>query len=231
MGYAFTKNLEVIQLPAGRVRQPRFPHLAPKATSLKTIAPNPLLHIRLHAKRRSAPRPGSATHGYRRPEYETTTRRQRRRCSRVRWPRFPHLAPRPHPSKHGSETASPHPVHGSKKRSERRSAPRPGSATHGYRSPKYETTTWRQSRRCSRVRRPRFPHLALRPHPSRQWLRIRFFAAGPMPKKRSARRSAPRPGSATHGYKRSESETTTQVSSLPDEGTLAKLQAHPQGEC
>ena len=28
--------------------------------------------------------------------------------------------------------------------------------------------------RCSRVRWPRFPHLALRPHPSRQWLRIRF---------------------------------------------------------
>ena len=30
-------------------------------------------------------------------------------------------------------------------------------------------------------------------------------------KKRSERRSAPRPGSATHGYKRSEDETTTQV--------------------
>ena len=35
------------------------------------------------------------------------------------------------------------------------------------------------------------------------------------PKKR---RSAPRPGSATHGYKRSGSETTAQVSLLPDEG-------------
>ena len=77
---------------------------------------------------------------------------------------------------------------------------------------------------CSRVRRPRFPQLALRPHPSRQWLRIRFSASGPLPK----RRSAPRPGSATHGYRRPVAhaplpsghgyETTTQKSSLPDEG-------------
>ena len=42
--------------------------------------------------------------------YETTTRRQSRRCSRVRWPRFPHLAVRPHTSKHGYETASSQPV-------------------------------------------------------------------------------------------------------------------------
>jgi len=49
-----------------------------------------------------------------------------------------------------------------------------------------------------------------------------------MPKRRSERRSAPRPWSATHGYKRTVAhaplpsghryETTTQVSSLPDEG-------------
>ena len=44
----------------------------PQATSLKTP-----IRIRFYAaghllKRRSAPRPGSATHGYRRPEYETT---------------------------------------------------------------------------------------------------------------------------------------------------------------
>ena len=37
-------------------------------------------------------------------------------------------------------------------------------------------------------------------------------------KRRSERRSAPRPGSATHGYKRSEYDTTTQGSLLPDEG-------------
>ena len=35
---------------------------------------------------------------------------RRRRCSRVRWPRFPHLAFGPHPSRHGSETAAPHPA-------------------------------------------------------------------------------------------------------------------------
>ena len=32
-------------------------------------------------------------------------------CSRVRWPRFPHLAFGPHPSRPGSEFASSHPVH------------------------------------------------------------------------------------------------------------------------
>ncbi len=41
----------------------------------------------------------------------------------------------------------------------------------------------RQSRHCSRGRWPRFPHLALRPHHSRQWLRNRFSVSGPLPKK------------------------------------------------
>ena len=36
---------------------------------------------------------------------------RRRYCSRVRWPRFPQLAFRPHPSRHGHETASSQPVH------------------------------------------------------------------------------------------------------------------------
>ena len=53
---------------------------------------------------------------------------RRRHCSRVRWPRFPQLALRPHPSRHGSETASSHPAPMPKRRSERRSARRPGSA-------------------------------------------------------------------------------------------------------
>jgi len=57
------------------------------------------------------------------------------------------------------------------------------------------------------VRRPRFPHLAFGPHPSRQRLRIRLFASGHLPKRRSERRSARRPGSATHGYRRTGSET------------------------
>ena len=145
MGYAFTKNLEVIQLPAGRVRQPRFPHLAPK--------PHPSrqwLRIRFSTS-------GSMPEGVRRRD-----RGQR-------------------------PTATKDP--NTKKRRRRR------------------------RRHCSRVRWPRFPQLAFGPHPSRQWLRIRFFTSGPPPK----RRSAPRPGSAAHGYKKSEYETTTQVSSLPDE--------------
>jgi len=69
----------------------------------------------------------------------------------------------------------------------------------------------RRRRLCSRVRWHRFPQLAIRPHPSRQWLRNRCFASVPMPKRRSERRSAPRPGSATHGYRRSGSETTAQA--------------------
>ena len=44
------------------------------------------------------------------PNTKQRRRRQSRHCSRVRWPRFPHLALRPHPSRHGSETASSHPV-------------------------------------------------------------------------------------------------------------------------
>ncbi len=35
---------------------------------------------------------------------------RRRRCSRVRWPRFPHLAFRPDPSRPGSESAFSHPA-------------------------------------------------------------------------------------------------------------------------
>ena len=59
------------------------------------------------------------------------------------------------------------PVLCSKNRSEKRSALRPGSATHGYRRSKYETTAQAAPpHHCSRVRWPRFPHLALRPHPS-----------------------------------------------------------------
>jgi hypothetical protein len=71
-----------------------------------------MIRIRPHAKRRSerrsARRPGSATHGYRNPDPKRLRRRRRRHCSRVRWPRFLHLAFGPHPSRHGSETASSH---------------------------------------------------------------------------------------------------------------------------
>jgi hypothetical protein len=71
---------------------------------------DPVISYKIRSERRSVPLPGSATHGYRRPAYETATRRPSRRCSRVRWPRFPHLAVRPHPSRHGSERADPNPA-------------------------------------------------------------------------------------------------------------------------
>ena len=79
------------------------------------------------------------------------TTRPSRHCSWGRRPRFPHLAPGPHPSNHRSETASSHPVPYSKTRSEKRSprhAPRharihfpftdraaPGSATPATENP------------------------------------------------------------------------------------------------
>ncbi len=53
-----------------------------------------------------------------------------------------------------------------KKRSARRSAPRPGSATPATENPNLKPPSKRPSRRCSRGRRPRFPHLAPRPHRS-----------------------------------------------------------------
>ena len=99
--------------------------------------------------------------------YETPTRRPNRHCSRVRWPRFPHLAPRPHPSKQGSESAFTQPVHGPKivrrdvRRRHRGQRPTATEDPHTKRLPR------RPSRHCSRVRRPRFPQLAPRPHPSR----------------------------------------------------------------
>jgi hypothetical protein len=42
--------------------------------------------------------------------YENTTRRRRRRCSRVRRPRFPQLADRPHPSSPGHECLKSNPA-------------------------------------------------------------------------------------------------------------------------
>ncbi len=45
------------------------------------------------SERGSARRPGSATHGYKRTESETTAQAGRRYCSRVRWPRRPRSKP------------------------------------------------------------------------------------------------------------------------------------------
>ena len=44
------------------------------------------------------------------PNTKQRHRRQRRHCSWGRWPRFPQLAPRPHPSRHGYESAFTLPV-------------------------------------------------------------------------------------------------------------------------
>jgi hypothetical protein len=112
------------------------------------------------------------------PNTKPLRRRRSRHCSRVRWPRFPQLAPRPHPSRHGSESASSHPVPCQKdvRRGVRRRDR--GQRPTATKDPNTKQRRRRPSRHCSRVRWPRFPHLAFRPHPSRQWLRIRFDESG-----------------------------------------------------
>ena len=181
------------------------------------------------SERRSAPRPGSATHGYRKPGYETTTRRPSRHCNRTwarnftawisplqrryptesdqcltgkftsRWPGT--LAPvsTTGPGALTSSSASTKPVIPIPKKDVRRDVWRRdrGQRPTATKDPNTKQRRRRPSRHCSRVRRPRFPHLAFGPHPSRQWLRNRFSADGPIPNRRSERRSAPRPGSAT----------------------------------
>ena len=126
--------------------------------------------------------PSDRKHPY--PASETTYQRQSRHCSWGRWPRFPQLALRPHPSNDRDERADSHPVarrkKSSEKRSVRRTPPRSDPASlqrpggSGVSAPSYrkhpypasETTYQRQSRHCSWGRWPRFPQLALRPHPS-----------------------------------------------------------------
>ena len=57
-------------------------------------------------------RPGSEFASSHPVRWQKDVRRgvRRRRCSRVRWPRFPHLAFRPDPSRPGSESAFSHPA-------------------------------------------------------------------------------------------------------------------------
>ena len=88
-------------------------------------------------------------------------------CSRVRWPRFPHLAFGPHPSTPGSEFASSHPVHCQKdvRRGVRRRDR--GQRPTATKDPNTKPRRRRRSRHCSRVRWPWFPHLALGLHSSR----------------------------------------------------------------
>jgi hypothetical protein len=53
---------------------------------------------------------GVSDPSYRKSRDKTTTRRPSRRCSRVRRPRFPQLAPRPHPSSAGYERVHSNPA-------------------------------------------------------------------------------------------------------------------------
>ena len=124
-------------------------------------------HDRIHLSFTYRAALGAATPSTENSDPKQRRRRRRRRCSRVRRPRFPHLAPKPHPSRHGSETISPYPVHCQKdvrKGVRRRDRGQRPTATE---NPKTKQRRRRRRRRCSRVRRPRFPHLAPKPHPSR----------------------------------------------------------------
>jgi uncharacterized protein (DUF2249 family) len=154
-----------------RVRRPRFPQLAlrphPSRPGSETASPHPVpcqKNVRRGVRRRDRGQRPTATVD---PDPKPLRRRRRRHCSRVRWPRFPQLALRPHPSRPGSETASPHPVPCQKnvRRGVRRRdrGQRPTATV----DPDPKPLRRRQSRHCSRVRWPRFPQLALRPHPLR----------------------------------------------------------------
>ena len=98
--------------PPGHILQ------ATDTNPLPRSPPSPLLKNR--SERCSAPRPGSAppaTENTRIPHPKPPARRHRRHCSWGRWPRFPPLAPRPHPSRHGGEIVSSRAVSGPSKKS------------------------------------------------------------------------------------------------------------------
>ena len=145
-----------------------------------------------------------------------------------RWPRFPHVALRPHPSRHGSESASsqPAPCQKDVRRGVRRGDR--GQRPTATKDPNPEQRRRRPSRHCSWARRPRFPHLALRPHPSRHG--SESASSQPVPCQKDVRRGVRRrdwgqrptakirgaaPLPLGRGY-----ETTTQGSLLPDEGKV-----------
>ena len=136
------------------------------------------------------------------PDTNPSTRRPSRRCSRVRWPRLSHLAVRPHPSRHGYETVFSHPVLRQKTFGETF-----GAAT-GVSDPRLQKFRIRNHLRGGQAAAvagyagPGFHTWPLGHIPqdtdTKPLLRIRSSA-----KNRSEKRSAPRPGSATHGYKKS----------------------------
>ena len=139
-------------------------HNWPPGHILQNTDPNPLLRSRAPTKkdvrRRDRGQRPTATED---PNTKQRHRRLSRRCSRVRRPRFPHVALRPHPSKHGSESALTQPVTCSKDVRRRDRGQRPAATE----DPNTKQRHRRQRRHCSWGRWPRFPQLAPGPHPSR----------------------------------------------------------------
>ena len=148
------------------------------------------------------------------PDAKQRRRRPSRHCSRVCWPRFPHLAPRPHPSRHGDETTSSHSAGALCQKHVRRSVRR---RDRGQRPTATEIRIRNdgaggQAAAVAGYVGPGFhnwpPGHIPQDTDTKPLLRIRPSASA---KTRSARRSAPRPGSATHGYRRSGAETTAPI--------------------
>ena len=102
------------------------------------MAPKPLLRIRSTTQKSFGEAFGAAT-GVSDPRLQKTQLRNNNPGGKAAavagyaGPGFHTWPPGHILQNNGSETAFSHPVHDSKNRSEKRSAPRPGSATHGYR--------------------------------------------------------------------------------------------------
>ena len=99
-------------------------HTWPPGHILQTTDTNPLIRIRFPANkivRRNVRRrdrgqrpqlqkkPWPLSHILQTPDTNPPTRRRSRHCSWGRWPRFSHLAPRPHPANHRYETTDSYP--------------------------------------------------------------------------------------------------------------------------
>ena len=84
--------------------------IGPQATSLKTHIQNQFNESSRLQKNVRRPDRGQRPTATVDPNTKRRRRRLRRHCSRVRWPRFLHLAIRPHPSRHVSKTTSSYPL-------------------------------------------------------------------------------------------------------------------------
>ena len=194
-------------MASGHIPQNTDPHPPPRRRS------SPQKDVRRNARRRHRGQRPTATVD---PNTKQQPRRPSRHCSRVRWPRFPHVAPKPHPSRHGSASASTPPVTSSKKSFGEAF----GTAT-GVSDPRLQKIRIRninpsgQAAAVAGYAGPGFHHWPsghipqnTDPHP------LPRRRSSPQ-KRRSEKRSAPQPGSATHGYRKSGSETSTQAAKPP----------------